>query len=162
MALPWSDGPLAVDPESEGAFWIRGQVTDGRGEPIPDALIETWQADPNGRFPERPDAAFRGLGRCPTDKAGMYEIWTVMPGPVAGVDGSRQAPHINVTIFMRGLLRPVITRIYFPDDQANDSDPLLTSVPEASRETMVARRSADGYRFDIRLQGDGETAFFDL
>ena len=162
MALPWPDGPFVVDPECEGAFWIRGQVTDGHGEPIPDALIETWQADLNGQFPDRPDTAFRGLGRCPTDRAGMYEIWTVMPGSVAGVDGSGQAPHINVTIFMRGLLRPVVTRIYFPDEQANDSDPLLTSVPEASRQTMVARRSDDGYRFDIRLQGDGETAFFDL
>lgn len=162
MALPWPDGPFVVDAESEGAFWIRGKVTDGRGEPIPDALIETWQADQNGQFPDGPDTAFRGFGRCPTDTAGTYEIYTVMPGPVAGVGGSRQARHINVTVFMRGLLRPVITRIYFPDDPANDSDPLLTSIPEANRRTMVARRSDDGYRFDIRLQGDGETAFFDL
>jgi protocatechuate 3,4-dioxygenase, alpha subunit len=162
MALPWPDGPFVVDAESEGAFWVRGKVTDGRGEPIPDALIETWQADPNGQFPDRPDTVFRGFGRCPTDAAGMYEICTVMPGPVAGVDGSRQAPHINVTVFMRGLLRPVITRIYFPDDPATESDPLLASIPEANRATMFASRSGDGYRFDIRLQGEGETAFFDI
>src|SRR5437868_1537313 len=111
MALPWPDGPFVVDARSEGAFWIRGTVTDGAGEPIPDALIETWQADRTGRFPERPDASFRGFGRCPTDAAGAYGIWTVKPGPVAGVDGAPQAPHIDVAVFMRGLLRPVITRI---------------------------------------------------
>jgi protocatechuate 3,4-dioxygenase alpha subunit len=162
MALPWPDGPFVVDAQSDGAFWIRGRVTDGVGEPIPDALIETWQADPAGRFPERPDASFRGFGRCPTDAAGTYGICTVKPGAVPGVDGAAQAPHIDVAVFMRGLLRPVITRIYFPDDAAIESDPLLASIPEAERKTMIASRSDDGYRFDIRLQGEGETAFFDL
>ena len=162
MALPWPDGPFVVDAQGEGAFWIRGTVTDGAGEPIPDALIETWQADPSGRFPERPDASFRGFGRCPTDAAGTYGIWTVKPGAVPGVDGSAQAPHIDVAVFMRGLLRPVITRIYFPDEPAIETDPLLASIPARDRKTMIATRSDDGYRFDIRLQGEGETAFFDL
>lgn len=162
MALPWPDGPFVVDAQSDGALWIRGRVTDGVGEPIPDALIETWQADSSGTFPERPDASFRGFGRCPTDAAGTYGICTVKPGAVPGVDGAAQAPHIDVAVFMRGLLRPVITRIYFPDDPAIEADPLLASIPEAGRKTMIATRSDDGYRFDIRLQGEGETAFFDL
>ena len=162
MALPWLDGPFVVGAQTDGAIWIRGRVTDGAGEPIPDALIETWQADPAGRFPEGPDASFRGFGRCPTDAAGAYGICTVKPGPVPGVDGAAQAPHIDVAVFMRGLLRPVITRIYFPDEPAIESDPLLASIPAADRKTMIASPSDDGYRFDIRLQGQGETAFFDL
>jgi protocatechuate 3,4-dioxygenase alpha subunit len=162
VALPWPEGPYVVDAQSDGAFWIRGAVTDGAGEPIPDALIETWQADPDGRFPERPDAPFRGFGRCPTDAAGAYGIWTVRPGAVPGPDGAPQAPHIDVAVFMRGLLRPVITRIYLPDEPALETDPLLASIPEIDRRTMIAARTDDGYRFDIRLQGEGETAFFDL
>lgn len=165
MALPWPDGPNVVDGDTIGAFWIRGRVTDGVGDPIPDALIETWQADPTGRFPAESDVgplAFRGFGRCPTDDEGTFGIRTVKPGSVAGVDGSAQAPHIDVAVFMRGLLRPVITRIYFPDDPANLTDPLLAAIPEPQRATMIAVRSEDGYRFDIRLQGEGESAFFDL
>jgi protocatechuate 3,4-dioxygenase alpha subunit len=162
MALVWPDGPFVVDAQTDGAFWIRGRVTDGAGEPIPDALIETWQADPAGSFPDRPDASFRGFGRCPTDGAGAFGIYTVKPGAVGGVGGSVQAPHIDVAVFMRGLLRPVITRIYFADDPGLESDPLLASVREEGRKTMIATRSDDGYRFDIRLQGEGETAFFDL
>lgn len=162
MALPWPGGPYVVDPESDGAFWIRGTITDSAGDPIADAMIETWQADPAGRFPDRPDAPFRGFGRCPTDAAGMYGVRTVQPGAVRGVDGSVQAAHIDVAVFMRGLLRPVITRIYFPDDPALESDPLLASIPEGKRGTMIATPSDDGYRFDIRLQGEGETAFFDF
>jgi protocatechuate 3,4-dioxygenase alpha subunit len=162
VALPWPDGPFVVDRRREGAFWIRGTVTDGAGEPIPDALVETWQADGDGRFPGSPDAPFRGFGRCPTDAAGTYGIWTVKPGAVPGVGGAAQAAHIDVAVFMRGLLRPVITRIYFPDDPATTTDPLLASIPAGARATMIASRSDDGYRFDIRLQGEGETAFFDL
>lgn len=165
MALPWPDGPNVVDDGREGALWIRGRVTDGIGDPIPDALVETWQADSSGNFPPVSDEGhrdFRGFGRCPTDDDGVYGIRTVKPGAVPGVAGSPQAPHIDVAVFMRGLLRPVITRIYFPDERANDSDPVLTSVPAQARPTMIAERSDDGYTFDIRLQGEGETAFFDL
>jgi protocatechuate 3,4-dioxygenase alpha subunit len=162
VALAWPDGPFVVDAQTDRAFWIRGRVTDGAGEAIPDALIETWQADPAGVFPDRPDAPFRGFGRCPTDAIGMFGIYTVKPGAVPGVGRSVQAPHIDVAVFMRGLLRPVITRIYFADDPGLESDPLLASLPEAGWKTLIATRSDDGYRFDIRLQGEGETAFFDL
>ena len=162
MALPWPDGPFVVGDGIDDAIWIRGRVTDGRGDPIPDALIETWQADPSGHFPDREDSAFRGFGRCPTDEAGMYGIRTLKPGSVAGADGRMQAPHIVVAVFMRGLLRPVITRIYFADDPGLGSDQVLASIPDSARQTMVASPSDDGYRFDIRLQGERETAFFDL
>lgn len=162
IALPWPEGPYVVAEDTPGAFWIRGTVTDGAGDPIPDALIETWQANPSGQFPVDPDAAFRGFGRCPTDAGGAYAIRTVRPGAVPGVDGALQAPHIDVTVLMRGLLRPVITRIYFPDEPANASDAVLVSLPEANRSTMIATPAPDGFRFDIRLQGEGETAFFDL
>ncbi len=162
IALPWPGGPYVVGDDTPGAFWIRGTVTDGAGNPVPDALIETWQADPSGHFPDRPDAAFRGFGRSPTDARGAYGIRTLRPGPVAGADGALQAPHIDVAVTMRGLLRAVVTRIYFPDEPANASDALLGSLPEPGRSTMIARPADDGFRFDIRLQGDGETAFFDL
>jgi protocatechuate 3,4-dioxygenase alpha subunit len=165
IALPWPDGPRVVPEGTVGAFWIRGRVTDGAGDQVPDAMVETWQADPAGNFPsERDDrtAGFRGFGRCATDTDGGFGILTVKPGAVPGVDGTVQAPHIDVAVFARGLLRPVITRIYFPDEPSNDEDPLLTSVPDPDRATMLASRTEDGYRFDIRLQGDGETAFFDL
>lgn len=165
MALPWPDGPNVVRDGSEGAFWIRGRVTDGAGEPVPDALVETWQADPAGKFPDRGGASqggFRGFGRCPTDPDGCFGILTVMPGPVPGVDGVMQAPHIDVALFARGLLRSVITRIYFPDDPATAIDPVFSSVPTQAQATLLANRTDDGYRFDIRLQGDDATAFFDL
>ncbi len=162
IALPWPEGPYVVSDDAPGAFWIRGTVTDGAGDPIPDALIETWQADPSGRFPDRPDASFRGFGRSATDAGGVYGIRTVKPGRVAGADGALQAPHIDVAVMMRGLLRAVITRFYFPDEPANAADALLGSLSEADRRTMIARRAEDGYRFDIRLQGEGETAFFVL
>jgi protocatechuate 3,4-dioxygenase alpha subunit len=165
MALPWPDGPRVVRDGSPGAFWIRGRVTDGAGEPVSDALIETWQADPEGRFPDGEDDAqgrFRGFGRCPTDAAGCYGILTVMPGPVRGPEGASQAAHIDVAVFARGLLRQVITRIYFPEDPANAVDPVFSSVPKPEQATLLANRTEDGYRFDIRLQGDDATAFFDL
>lgn len=165
FALPWPEGPSVVAEDHAGAVWIRGRVIDGAGNPIPDALVESWQANEAGVFPRRDgpgDPSFRGFGRCPTDRAGTYGIRTVKPGRVSGPDGRLQAPHIDLALFMRGLLRPVITRIYFPDDPHNASDPLLSSVPEAQRGTLIASSAPDGYRFDIRLQGDGETAFFDL
>lgn len=162
MALPWSDGPHVVGADHEGAIWIRGVVRDGRGDPIPDAMVETWQADAEGHFPKEPSAAFRGFGRCPTDQDGNFALRTIKPGAVAGPDGSPGAPYILVAVFMRGLLSPVITRIYFADEPANGRDVVLTSIPEPPRSTMIASQSSDGYRFDIRLQGEGQTAFFVL
>jgi protocatechuate 3,4-dioxygenase alpha subunit len=155
IGLPWPDGPDVVRADAEGAVWLRGRVTDGDGEPVPDALVETWQAGPDGRF----DApGFRGLGRCPTDDDGAWAIRTVKPGRVGA-----QAPHIAVSVFARGLLNRVVTRIYFADEeQANAADPVLAGLDEAARATLVAPREDDGYRFDVRLQGPDETVFFAL
>jgi protocatechuate 3,4-dioxygenase, alpha subunit len=158
LALPWADGPFVVGENSPGAFWIRGDVRDGDGELVPDALIETWQADPDGRF----GGAFRGFGRCPTGDDGRYEIRTRKPGPVPAPGGGSQAPHLDVSVFARGLLNRVVTRIYFADEPANAADPVLNSVPAERRGTLIATADGDGYRFDIRLQGTDETVFFEL
>ena len=153
IGLPWEDGPDVVPAGTEGAIWLRGRVLDGEREPIPDALIETWQADPEGRY-ETP--GFRGFGRCPTDETGAWAIRTVKPGAAGG-----QAPHIAVSVFARGLLHRVVTRIYFPDEaEANAIDPVLAALDETARATLVAVQEADGYRFDVRLQGPDETVFF--
>jgi len=166
IALSWPDGPYVVQPGTPGAVWLRGQVLDGAGDPVPDALIETWQADAAGRFdhpddPRGPVAGFRGFGRCGTDPSGRYAILTVKPGPLPGPDGAVLAPHVAVSVFARGLLRRLVTRVYFPDERAaNEADPALRAVPAAARATLVAEPADDGYEFDIRLQGENETAFF--
>jgi protocatechuate 3,4-dioxygenase, alpha subunit len=153
IGLPWDDGPDVVPAGTEGEIWLRGTVFDGERAPIPDAMIETWQADPEGRY-ETP--GFRGFGRCPTDADGTWAIRTVKPGAAGG-----QAPHIAVSVFARGLLHRVVTRIYFADEEAaNAADPVLTGLDEAARATLIAPREGDGYRFDVRIQGDDETAFF--
>jgi protocatechuate 3,4-dioxygenase alpha subunit len=169
IGMTWEDGPFVVPEGTDGAIWIRGQVTDGEGEPVPDAMVETWQADPDGGFdhpddPRGPSGSdFRGFGRAGTDADGSFAILTLKPGPVPGPGGTTQAPHIAVSVFARGLLNRVVTRIYFADEaDANASDPVLSSVPEARRATLIAVPTADGYRFDVRLQGERETAFFDI
>ncbi|MEU3771230.1 protocatechuate 3,4-dioxygenase subunit alpha [Amycolatopsis keratiniphila] len=167
IGLPWPDGPDVVPSGEPAAIRIHGRVLDGAGEPVPDAMIETWQADADGRFdhPDDPRGAvasgFRGFGRCPTDTNGDYEIRTIMPGSLPGPAGGTQAPHIDVSVFARGLLHRVVTRIYFEDND-NSGDPVLASVPEARQSTLIATKTGDGYRFDIRLQGEGETVFFDV
>ena len=167
IGLPWPEGPFVVPEGSEGAFWLRGRIFDGAGEPVPDALVETWQADPDGRFdhPDDPRGAsggFRGFGRSPTDTDGEWAILTLKPGPVPGPDGAPQAPHIAVTVLARGLLNRVVTRIYFPDElEANATDPILAGLADdPARSTLLAQRSVDGYRFDVHLQGPDETLFF--
>jgi protocatechuate 3,4-dioxygenase alpha subunit len=166
VGLPWADGPYAVAEGTPGAFWIRGTVVDGEGRPVPDAVVETWQADPAGRF-DHPDdprgaatgpAGFRGFARCPTGADGRYGVLTVKPGPLPG-----QAPHIDVSVFARGLLDRVVTRIYFPHEPGNADDPALATVDPARRSTLLAVPADDGgYRFDITLQGADETVFFAL
>jgi protocatechuate 3,4-dioxygenase alpha subunit len=147
IGLPWDDGPHVVEPGSEGAIALRGTVYDGDGAPVPDAIVETWQADP------APPA--RAFGRCPTDAGGRWEIVTRKP---AGAGG--EAPHIAVAVFARGLLYRVPTRIYFGDEEAaNAGDPLLSSLDPERRATLVATAEDGGYRFDIHLQGDHETVF---
>jgi protocatechuate 3,4-dioxygenase alpha subunit len=147
IALTWPDGHAVVEPGTEGAIALRGIVLDGAGEPVPDALVETWQVDPPG---------LRGFGRCPTGGEGAWEIVTRKPG---GVDGG--APHVAVSVFARGLLNRVVTRLYFADEpEANAADPVLAGLGEAERATLLARPEPGGYRFDIHLQGTHETVFF--
>jgi protocatechuate 3,4-dioxygenase, alpha subunit len=157
VGLCWADGPDVVAEGTPGAVQLGGRVLDGAGAPVPDALVETWQADPEGRF----TPGFRGFGRCPTDPEGRWAIRTVKPGPLPAPDGGLEAPHLNVSVFARGLLNRVVTRVYFPDEAAaNAADPLLASIadPEACAR-LVAVAEGDGLRFDIRLQGEQETPF---
>jgi len=166
-ALTWLDGPDVVPAGHPDAIWLRGRVFDGAGEPVPDALIESWQASADGRFdhPDDPRGAvpgFRGFGRSPTDDEGRWAIRTVRPGRVPGADSRPQAPHIDLSIFARGLLDRVVTRVYLPDDKSNVDDPVLAALPEPERSTLVARLTDDGYAFDIRLQGERETVFFSI
>jgi protocatechuate 3,4-dioxygenase alpha subunit len=157
-ALPWPDGPHVVAADAPGACWLRGVVLDGAGQPVPDALVESWQADPAGG---PAGGGFRGFGRCPTDDAGRWAIRTVKPGRVPAPDGRPQAPHLDLSIFARGLLNRVVTRVYFADEApANAEDPVLAALPEPLRATLLARPADDGYAFDIRLQGEHETVFF--
>ena len=149
IGLPWPDGPTVAEPGSEGAIVLRGAVYDGEGAPVPDALVETWQA---------PGPGLRGFGRCPTDDGGRWEIVTRRPEAAGG-----EAPHVAVAVFARGLLHRVPTRIYFADEErANAADPLLSSLDPERRATLVAAAEDGGYRFDIHLQGDHETVFFRL
>ena len=155
IGLPWPDGPTVVEPGTDGAITLSGHVLDGEGAPVPDALIETWQAGPDGSF----DSGFRGFGRAATDEDGRWEITTVKPGRV----DDAQAPHIDVSVLARGLLNRVVTRIYFADEaEANAADPVLAGLSEAQRATLVAEPADGGYRFDVHLQGADETAFFTL
>ena len=173
IGLPWPDGPFVVPEGTPGAISISGLVLDGAGEPVPDALIETWQAAPDGSFahpddPRGPGAAgFRGFGRCPTDRDGRYRIITLRPGALPGGEGRTEAPHIDVSVFARGLLDRVVTRIYFPDEAAaNAADPVLAGLGDDRRATLIAAAvrgaGAGTFRFDIRLQGGRETVFFDV
>jgi len=173
MRLPWPEGPYVVPEDAPGAVTIFGRLYDGAGDPVPDGLIETWQADPAGRFahPDDPrgpvpdgDQAFRGFGRCPTGHDGSWKIVTRKPGPLPSGDGRTQAPHLDVSVFARGALDRSVTRLYFPDETtANTSDPVLQTVPAGRRHTLIAVPAGPGLlRFDICLQGDHETVFFDL
>ena len=163
IGLSWPDGPHVVPPGTPGAFWVRGRVLDATGEAVTDALVETWQADPNGRFPgRRPAGDFRGFGRSET-LDGEYAILTVKPGAVPGGDGRPQAPHLAVSVLARGLLDRLVTRLYFADEEpANASDSVLTGLSEDARGTLLARPSPDGYRLDLVLQGSDETVFFSV
>ncbi|MGH6725106.1 MAG: protocatechuate 3,4-dioxygenase subunit alpha [Pseudolabrys sp.] len=171
----WKDtfGADLVTPDASGArIRIEGRVFDGDGAPINDAMVEIWQADAQGRYANprdaraRTNALFKGFGRSATGKDGAYSFDTVKPGSVPGPGGKPQAPHIVVCIFSRGMLRQIYTRLYFSDEAANGDDPILALVPAARRDTLIAhKQSGTGpgvYRFDIRVQGDNETVFFDI
>jgi protocatechuate 3,4-dioxygenase, alpha subunit len=159
-----------VAPDSHGAIRVEGVVSDGEGAPVNDAMIEIWQADEEGRYPGQGNGAaaaadgFRGFGRCATDDEGRFRFVTVKPGRVPGLNGATQAPHIEVSVFARGLLNRLATRIYFPgEEQANREDPVLALIDDPDlRSTLLATEEDGIYRFDIHLQGDRETAFFDV
>ncbi|RZT84369.1 protocatechuate 3,4-dioxygenase alpha subunit [Pseudonocardia sediminis] len=172
LGLTWDDGADVVPAGTPGAVLLGGTVFDGAGEIVTDAMIETWQADPDGRFdhPDDPRGAvtpsvpgFRGFGRAATDAEGRWEIRTLEPGALPAEDGATEAPHLTVSVFARGLLDRVVTRVYFPQQaEANAADPVLTSVPAERRDTLVAVPDGEGrLRFDIHLQGERETVFFD-
>lgn len=169
IVLPWDDGADIVADGTPGAIVVRGTLTDGNGDPVPDGIVEVWQADPDGRFdhPDDPRGAastpgFRGFGRCATDADGRFWFRTLKPGPLPAEDGHSEAPHLDVSVFARGLLNRLVTRIYFPDEPAaNAADPVLGDLPEPDRRLLIATAEDDGtLRFDIRLQGDDETPFF--
>ncbi len=169
IGMTWRDGDKVVPEGTTGAFWIRGHLLDGAGEPVPDGVIETWQADPYGQFAHAvqplgsESATFGGFGRSLTGPDGAYAIHTVKPGRVADGSGGLQAPHVDVSVFARGLLQRVVMRIYFADEPgANVEDPVLAGLPDdETRSTLIAEHDdAGGYTLDIRLQGDRETVFF--
>ena len=168
IGLPWQEGPYVVPEGTLGAIWLRGTVFDGAGDPVPDSMVETWQAGAEGSFadPRNPGeeaAGFRGFGRASAEPDGDFAILTVKPGSLAAGDGVHEAPHIDLSVFARGLLKQVVTRVYFGDEEAaNAADPLLAAVDPGRRSTLIADPTEDGYRFDVRLQGDGETVFFDV
>ena len=142
---------------------LRVRVLDGDALPVPDALLELYQADAGGEYGRPSDAeSFTGFGRLATDADGVCVFTTVRPGTVADGGGGLQAPHINVCLFARGLLRHLWTRIYFSGDAGLDTDPLLALVPESRRHTLMASPTADAWEITFRLQGEGETVFFDL
>ena len=142
---------------------ISGQVLDGDGKAVIDALIEVWQADAHRAYAS-PHSPFKGYGRIATDARGAFSFTTIKPGRVAGPCATLQAPHIAVNIFMRGLLKHLVTRIYFPGEPSNDEDAILQSVTATRRDTLIARATAgkrDTLTWNIMLQGEHETVFFD-
>jgi protocatechuate 3,4-dioxygenase, alpha subunit len=187
IGFAWLERTDLTGPSNGGSrVTIRGRIIDGAGEPVPDALLEIWQADSEGRYAHPEDAVdrmtanhFFGFGRVIVNYDGEFQFTTIKPGCVPGPNGKFQAPHLVVSIFMRGLLRRLITRIYFPGEVANESDVVLESVPASRRQTMIARvDSASGLAaargeqrnpantetlvWDVHLQGENETVFFDL
>lgn len=170
LAADSSLGRLA-DPGTPGEhITLTVSVLDGDGAPVPDAMIEIWQADAAGNYIRPPNPAevvpprgFWGFGRLPTGADGTCAFQTVLPGPVRDEQGVMQAPHINVCLFARGLMRQLYTRIYLAEGPELDADPILRLVPVERRGTLLARKSEQGsWTFDIRLQGENETVFFDL
>lgn len=150
---------------------IEGQVFDGQGVPVPDGMVEIWQANPAGRYRHPDDTrelplvpGFTGFGRVPTEADGSFRFVTVKPGAVPDGEGRPQAPHIMVSVFMRGLLKHVSTRLYFPDEAtANATDSVLALVPAERRTTLIADAADSGtYRWNVVLQGKDETVFFDI
>jgi protocatechuate 3,4-dioxygenase alpha subunit len=163
---------LIVEGVSGERVTIQGRVLDGDGLPVPDAFVEIWQANAHGKYNHPEDTqdkplepGFNGYGRVPTNAEGMFRFNTIKPGPVPGPNGKQQAPHLAVSVFMRGVLRRLVTRMYFPDDERNSGDHILNLVEAARRTTLIAKNTADdpgSLKWNVVLQGPEETVFFDL
>ena len=165
-----------VPKNTNGALKVQGRVYDGEGKPVPDAMIEIWQANVHGKYNHPEDLSdaelvkgFNGFGRSCTDEEGCFFFVTVKPGRVAGLGNTLQAPHMAINVFARGMLKQQVTRLYFSDEiNANSEDPVLNSIEDAEvRNTLVASKVDDEngmtcYKFNIHLQGEKETAFFDV
>ncbi len=176
IGLPWPDGPDVVPEDALCAIVVSVRVLDGQRTPMPDVMIETWQADAAGRFdhPDDPRGAaepvptgFRGFGRAVADASGTARVRTVKPGSLPAENDTTEAPHIDLAIFARGLLDRLVTRIYFPDEtDANSSDPVLSGLDPRRRDKLIARATPTGYHLDVVLQDSdpngGETPFFEL
>lgn len=160
---------VAPPPVTGERVVIQGRVLDGDSKPVDDAVVETWQANAHGKYAHPEDTRekllepeFKGFGRVLTDRQGAFRLKTIKPGRVPGPGGALQAPHLVVLIFMRGLLKHLVTRVYFPDDPANAEDPILALVPADRRSTLVAHKKGDGiFEWNAVLQGKDETVFFD-
>ena len=172
IGMTWLVTDNLVGPGTTGEkVTIEGRVVDGDGQPVTDALIEIWQANAHGKYAHPDDTqdkpietGFKGFGRVPTDEEGRFRFTTIKPGRVPASGGGSQAPHLNVTIFMRGMLKHLITRLYFPGDPANDEDPVLQSVPAERRSTLIAKPvegKTGTLAWNVVLQGAGETVFFE-
>ena len=171
----WNDAFInnLVAPDTSGErIRVQGRVFDGDGQPVPDCMLEIWQADAQGRFSDpqdkraQPNTSFKGFGRCGTDANGDYFFDTIRPGSVPDPDGKPQAPHVLLAIFARGMLLHLYTRIYFDGEAGNAADPVLALVPAERRATLIAAREPSSgnpvYRLDVHLQGENETVFFDV
>lgn len=163
---------LAGEGVSGERVTIQGRIFDGDGIPVTDAVVEIWQANAHGKYDHPEDTqnkplepGFRGYGRVPVSADGVFRLVTIKPGPVPGPTGKEQAPHLAISIFMRGLLKRLVTRMYFPDDARNGSDPVLNLVEPARRSTLVAKKTAGSpgtLEWNVVLQGPDETVFFDV
>jgi len=170
IGLHWlNQENLAGEGVSGERVTIQGRVVDGDGVPVPDAILEIWQANAHGKYAHPEDTqnkplepGFKGYGRVPVTRQGAFRFTTIKPGPVPGPDGKDQAPHLLISVFMRGLLRRLVTRIYFPDEPRNAGDYILNLVEASRRPTLIAKRNGDQLEWNVVLQGPDETVFFDL
>jgi protocatechuate 3,4-dioxygenase alpha subunit len=165
----WSCSRVAGDGVKGERIWLTVRVLDGEGAPVPDAMIELWQADSEGNYKYPDDSAdgiaFGGFGRLATAEDGSCTFETIRPGSVPGPGATVQSPHINVSILGRGILKRLSTRLYFAGEPSNAADPVLALVPEVRRATLLAQPDAaraDHWTFDIHLRGESETVFFDV
>jgi protocatechuate 3,4-dioxygenase alpha subunit len=171
IGLTWLNRDNLAGPEVTGErVAVEGRVFDGDGKPIDDALIEVWQANSHGKYahPDDPqdkpiEPGFSGFGRIPTDEQGRFRFTTIKPGRVPGPGGEPQAPHLVISVLARGVIKRLATRMYFPDDPANATDPVLRLVPAERRATLIAKRGREGVlEWNVRIQGEDETVFFDV